>query len=188
MDLETTGLDPVIHVPWEVAAILAEHTDNGQLIIRDTLEGIIRITDEQLAVATPIALEIGGFHARYHAASEYLSPGQAAARVERLTTRRPHLVGAVPSFDERRFGDLMLRCGTTPGWHYHPLDVEALVAGWLSAKFPARAFEFAQIKSDQLSAEVGVDPARYPRHTAMGDVRWALDQYAAVFALEVVSQ
>lgn len=29
LDCETTGLDPVIHVPWEVAAVRAEHTEAG---------------------------------------------------------------------------------------------------------------------------------------------------------------
>jgi hypothetical protein len=62
-------------------------------------------------------------------------------------------------------------------WHYHLIDVENLVAGYLAARGELIPPPW---KSDQLSAAVGVDPNDFGRHTAMGDVLWTRAQWDAV--------
>lgn len=187
MDCETTGLDPVIHVPWEIAAVRAEHTADEKLVELASAGGFVHLTDAEEAVGDPVGLEIGRFVERYHAGTAMYpvgaaSPGRAAAEVDALCDDRPHLVGAVPSFDDRRVGDMMRRCGRTPRWHYHLIDVETLAVGWLARS----GVDLLEWKSDQLSLALGVDPELFDRHTAMGDVRWCMAQYAAVFGLEQV--
>lgn len=190
LDCETTGLDPVIHVPWEVAAVRAEHTDDGRLVVLGQMETFVHLTDDQLDAADPIALEIGRFRERYGEAwnngNPPARPGTATHAVNFLCDDKPHLVGAVPSFDDRRVGDMMRRCGITPRWHYHLIDIEAMVVGYI-----ARGQRFKSStswKSDELSRAIGVDPGQFDRHTAMGDVRWCMAQYAAMYQLEIVDQ
>lgn len=61
-----------------------------------------------------------------------------------------------------------------PQWHYHPKDISSLVEGFLAAqgRLPDPPY-----KSDALSKALGIDPAEYARHTAMGDVLWTLAQW-----------
>ena len=89
------------------------------------------------------------------------------------------MIGCNPGFDldSLRLAYL-LRCnGFEPAWHYHPIDISSMAKGWLAAagRLPSPPW-----KSDQLSLALGVDPADYPRHTAMGDARWCQAQYDAV--------
>lgn len=193
MDAETTGLDPVIHVPWEVAAVLAEHTDDGRLVVLGEEAAFIRLTDAELSMADPVALSIGRFERLPLDSDDLSTPGEVARAIDDLCVGRPHLVGAVPSFDDRRVGDLMRRCGITPRWHYHLIDIEALAVGFLAGVGSAHLCtedDDANLppgpwKSDDLSLALGVDPAQFDRHTAMGDVRWCMAQYAAVFGLTI---
>jgi hypothetical protein len=57
---------------------------------------------------------------------------------------------------------------------YNVVDVEALAAGYLVAKGQRVS---VPMNGEQLSRELGVDPGRYERHTAVGDVKWVLDLY-----------
>lgn len=71
----------------------------------------------------------------------------------------------------------------TPPWHYHLIDVENLAVGWLAALplgDPRRDALTLPWNSDDMSRAVGVDPDRFKRYTAMGDVRWAMAIYDAV--------
>lgn len=183
LDCETTGLDPVIHVPWEIAAVRAEHTDDGRLQVLGGTEHFVSLSHDQLQTSTPIALKIGQFEERY-VEEEAVPWGCSASLIDRLCEDKPHLVGAVPAFDDRRVGDMMRRCGVTPRWHYHLIDIEALAVGYLVADQEYNVDN--GWKSDDLSRVLGVDPEKFARHTAMGDVKWCMAQYAAIFDLKVV--
>jgi hypothetical protein len=62
-------------------------------------------------------------------------------------------------------------------WHYHLIDVEALIAGRLAIAPPW--------KSDDLSRAIGVEPpSDQDRHTAIGDARWVKQMYEAVYTLD----
>lgn len=169
VDTETTGLDPDRHEIWEVGLLLESINDDG---VREHQAYQWQLPVD-LGRADPVALRIGRFHERRRA-DDQLYPLTVFARDFAGMTRGCHLVGAVPSFDEERLRKLLRSNGACPEWHYHLVDVEALVAGKLGIEPPW--------DSDELSRAVGVEPDEDARHTALGDARWAHALYRAVFA------
>lgn len=121
-----------------------------------------------------------------------LSREDAGRALAELLGDRPHLVGAVPDFDAWRLEPYLQAAGVEERWHYHLIDVENLAVGYLFGRYGANGTqrpneaegEAVQLPwdSNKLSAAVGVDPDRYPRHTAMGDVMWARAIFDAVTA------
>lgn len=183
LDTETTGLDANVHEPWEIAWCWIQLAPDG--VHRSEVTTIY--VDVDAGEADPYALEISGFHERYSAACDadlVLSREDAAATVESVLAGAT-LLGAVPSFDERMLTRLLWRCGLEPTWHYQPVDIETLVAGyllgrgWLGFVDPAVKLPWS---SDALSAAVGVSASRFDRHTAAGDVEWAIAQLDAVWS------
>ena len=198
VDTETTGLDPHRHEIWEVGLILRHGTtlDDGTTSWGPD-EGYLWQLPVNLAAADLIALNIGRYGERRHpAAGDPRERERALVGRQQLQPVPPvrladddlaawadlfmhltwgaHLVGAVPDFDARRLGDLLLRHGSTPAWHYHLVDVETLVAGKLGVTPPWR--------SDDLSTALGVPPPdETQRHTALGDAVWARNLYDAVY-------
>lgn len=100
---------------------------------------------------------------------------------------KPHVVGAVPNFDTERISRMLPNWQRDP-WHYHLIDVENLAVGYLAAKDPhnnyldpdGKPLILPPFDSDMLSYAVGVNADNFERHTAMGDVRWAMAIYDAV--------
>jgi hypothetical protein len=95
-------------------------------------------------------------------------------------TKDAHIIGAVPSFDTIRLSKLLEHCnphGNSAPWHYHLIDVENIVVGFLAGGEVLMAPPW---DSDNLSLAIGVDPQQFQRHTAMGDVQWVKAQYDAV--------
>ena len=128
--------------------------------------------------------------------SDYLArfdPAQAIS-VERfremaaeMFAGRPTLLGAVPDFDTAQFRRLLGANRENDPWHYHLLDVENLAIGYLeglakSGDEAARAFLASgrEHNSEALSSALGVDPDRFARHVALGDVLWAEAMYDVV--------
>lgn len=105
---------------------------------------------------------------------------------------RPHVIGAVPNFDTERLARMMRvewpRWPRHEFWHYHLIDVENLAVGYIAGLRAAGGGENghdAELpslpwNSDDLSRACGVEPPTDERHTAMGDVRWAMALYDAV--------
>lgn len=158
VDTETTGLDPELHQIWEVGLVLDDNEWTWQLPV-------------DLGRAEGIALRIGRWHER-HQPLDLLTPLDEFASAFARLTRGRHLAGAVISFDEERLRKLLRANGACPEWHYHLVDVEALAAGKLGVAPPWN--------SEDLSLAVGVDPAQFDRHTALGDAHWAKAIYEAV--------
>jgi DNA polymerase III epsilon subunit-like protein len=197
IDTETTGLDPDRHSIWEVALI----TPNGD-------EHVWQFPVDEMD-ADPFALDIGRYwdrhwetdwrqpswHEAVYAAhtpksrrEKFPDQGRAIirsaewARYFRDLTAGCHLAGAVVSFDEERLRRLLRSLGVLPRWHYHLIDVEALVAGYLSASISRELRDLARPpwKSDDLSAALGITVSDGDRHTALGDARWARAIYDRV--------
>lgn len=197
VDIETTGLHPTIHEIWEIGLILPDGAEHQWML------------DVDLSRADPIALGIGGFHERHpHGYTQQETKSLLWERRQFVDifvrlTHGLHLAGAVVSFDAERLGNLIRSVGQIPTWHYHLVDVEALAAGFIAGSRAAvdaaramtgepfwagtktwRATEGPDAgppwKSDELSLAVGVDPADFDRHTALGDCRWAKAIYEAV--------
>lgn len=182
IDTETDGVHPDRRV-WEVAMIRRE-TDGTE----NEMDFFVEI---DLSTADPFGLRVGGFYDRhplgrylagkgvampepYDDGAEYLSTTEAARMVARYT-HGAHLVGAVPNFDAEVLARLLRDELLTPAWHYHLVDVEALMAGWLAGRVAP------PWRSDDLSLAVGVvPPSETERHTAMGDARWAMRCYDRV--------
>jgi oligoribonuclease (3'-5' exoribonuclease) len=185
LDCETTGLQPDRHTPWEIAWQLAIH-DNWILKLVQAESFLVRLTEEEYEMADPAALRVGRFDDRYGGdmrSMDYVAGALqgSCSMVSRLakTDKVPHLVGAVPSFDHA----MLTRWFGWPGfgeghWHYHLVDVENLIAGKLGIAPPW--------DSDELTARIGVEPIDEEfRHTAAGDVQWAVLLYAAVYDLTI---
>lgn len=186
LDTETTGLDPVRHEIWEVGLIVDDKEYHWFLPV-------------DLSAADAVALNIGGYHDR-HPHGLHKVPGNKTRCVSVVTfakefarlTWGKHLVGAVVSFDEERLRKLLIANGQTYGWHYHLVDVEALMVGYLAGRQRGdRLYALETIhtgiappwNSKDLSGAVGVDPDLFEAHTAIGDARWARACYEAVMPL-----
>lgn len=107
----------------------------------------------------------------------YVTREQAARLVARWT-HGCHIVGAVPNFDAEVFTQLLREQHLIAGHHYHLVDVETLVVGYLHGVMAANGGSTvaAQLPwdSEALSRAVDVQPASEDeRHTALGDARWA---------------
>jgi hypothetical protein len=200
VDTETTSLDPHTGEIWEVGLVL-RRPDGG----RSTHSWLLPVN---LAQADPMSLAMNGFHDRfdldkvtpvgstwdsYDTGGRFLKKGFADQFAD--LTRKAVLIGAVPSFDERRLWDLLRRHGQCPMWHYQPIDAETLVAGYLigvkAAKIRTGSHDEALVSlaamaasppwdSGDLSRAVGVNPAEFDRHSALGDALWAEAMYLAV--------
>lgn len=182
LDTETLGLDPDAPI-WEFAAV-RRLDPVGEMAVEFTIHhdpaGWLNGFPEQFA---------NDYHARYDETTAWCE--RAAARQIYLITKGACVIGAVPSFDTERLAKLLRRNGFEPEWHYQPIDIEAVVAGYLKAEQylkPGSEY-FAGLTSvlqppwdsNALSGAIGVNPEDYARHTAMGDVRWTMAQWDAVF-------
>lgn len=190
VDCETTGLDADRHEVYEIGLIVRQPSGGPDHEYRWWLR-------VDLDRADPTALRIGRYFERHPdqwslrltrqwwpdsdtgvlvETGSSLSPQpvsieDAAESLMRLTAGA-HLVGAVPSFDDGFLSKLLRANNCCPGWHYHLVDVEALIAGKLGIPPPW--------DSNELSRKVGVDPDQFDRHTALGDARWAKAIYDAI--------
>lgn len=174
LDTETLGLDPDVNPVWEVGLILPDGTER---------EWHIKVTDRDISLAHPKALEISGFEERYGKTRAVDTPEHFCRDLDDLIPERCHLAGAVISFDEERLRRLLWKHGYSPRWHYHLIDVETLAEGYLAGVEFGESIELPW-NSETLSRAVNVNPDDFDRHTALGDARWAKAIYEAVMTCE----
>lgn len=186
VDTETTSLRPDRRA-WELGAIIRRVAAPDH-----ELRLLVRAEDLDLGNADLFSLNIGGYYDRHPqgrgdghvpAGGRLVSEADALAEFAHLS-RGAHLVGNVVSFDADVLDRRMRAHGILPAWHYHLIDCEALAVGYLAAQtdHPMTGDVAQQLPWDsgQISAALGIDPAKYERHTALGDARWAMDLYDAV--------
>jgi len=179
MDCETLGLDPAAPI-WEFAAIRRTYTDLW--CIEQVYYCLIKHRPYPYLKDLPERFKVDYLKRYRFADPSTIVPRDEAARMIAEATNRAHIVGAVPNFDTERLQRLLHREGIHPRWHYHLTDIETLVVGFLAAHGEAPPMPW---KSDVLSSLVGVDPGRFDRHTALGDVLWARAQYDKVMGINV---
>lgn len=196
LDCETTGLDPYRHDIWEVAAVRRD--------VDGTEREYHAFVDHDVSQADALPDSFRLDHVARYQAEVALPPGVMVRQLADFIGvtedygKRAHIVGAVPSFDTERLGLLFDAFSVPVPWHHHLIDVEVLAAGYLvgyahgsfdasgqtevAAEDSRRAHLEASPPWDsgRLSSLVGVDPDDFERHTALGDVRWAMAIYDAV--------
>ena len=184
-DTETDGVHPG-RKAWEVAIVRREPDGT-----EEAWEAMLEI---DLATADPFGLRIGGYYDRHpvgrtvaghdrHVASSLDWPAAAAHQIARLT-HGAHIVGAVPSFDTDVLDRLLRGEGYLPAWHYHLVDAENLAVGYLAGQGRPLLPPWS---SDDLTAALGLEPtSEEERHTAMGDVRWAMRLWDRIMGGEYV--
>lgn len=168
IDTETTSLRSD-RLPWEVAIVRRE-PDGAES--EHVLQ--VRLELDDLARATPQALQVGRFDERY---PDSPLPGeQAVARLAQLLDDATP-VGVNVGFDTGALTVLFDRYGTEPTWHHIPYDLPGMTRVRLSER-GQRLPAHERSGSYQLSRMVGVEPpAPDVRHTALGDARWARDWF-----------
>lgn len=193
LDTETTGLGPDDKI-WEIAAVMRD--PNGD---EDTLHIFVEHDAARIpslphkfridwATRYDPQVALGRFSAANRIA-QFIDPA-AGAPDDRGDAV---IVGANPSFDLRMLDRLTQGMldedqypGSVIGRHYRPVDVGALAWGylqhWATSGCPdgevLRMLEDGvPWSSDAVSEALGVDPADFDRHTAMGDVRWVMAIY-----------
>lgn len=179
VDTETTGLDPNYHEIWEVGMIHRSWNNSGQQNER-SYQWFLPV---DLGKADPFALKIGKFFDRYPGYAlppKNLNPTitqlyEFATQFSKLTYGA-HMVGAVPSFDSERLTKLLRENGACPSWHYHLVDVEALIAGHMGFAPPWKSENL----SIALLGEERNTALADEKHTALGDAQWAMELYDAV--------
>ena len=208
VDTETTGLDPERNPIWEIAVIIPDGPDQGEHVWQQRLPlqpnkathhpatfvvdgaGWLPIVGDGDRVPRVLRREnVNRWvldNTRF--ADDYdhdtaLRPDDSIERFARLVEGR-HLVGAVPSFDEERLRRLYRKhvdpTATRFPWHYHLIDVEAMMVGYLLGD-PEGDWQLPlPWKSDDLSTALGITPPGKDRHTALGDARWAKAIYERI--------
>jgi hypothetical protein len=174
MDTESTGLRPDDEV-WEYAG-RRRNTDGTT----DELHIFIS-HDVRKAEALPASF-YRDYRSRFPARWQEIDDQTVASRKIQEFTMGAHIVGAVPSFDTEKLGKMMRAHDIEPKWNYHLCDVENVVVGFLAGRGQLMPPPW---NSDDLSHAVGVDPAKFARHTALGDVLWVEAQWDAVMSFEL---
>lgn len=195
LDTETTGLDEVVHGPWEV--------------------GIVSEAGEEFAWELPVclvqsdsyALNVGGYWERAEAARipdplASLPLGFLPDEASPIAHRKVHpstgegqmyamdaieeihgvlrdriVVCSNPHFDCKMLSPLF-RAALLPAepWYYHPADIKSIAWGVLAAEGAVGTGEYRlDGRSDDLiDAAVGTEgwSRGHDRHTALGDARW----------------
>lgn len=178
LDCETTGLNPRIHYPWEVATITEEP---GKAPVEH-----VWMLPVDLSNADPRALEIGGFWERHPQGTGAGASGDSAEVARELARilAGGMVIGSNPTFDKDMISPFLAQHGQPWAAHYRMVDVVTLGAGALygttyrsATTDDPHALPFS---TTQISKVFGINPNDYARHTALGDCRWVRDLYHAI--------
>jgi len=172
LDTETLGVDPYAPI-WELAALRR----NEETWKETTLHLFVKHFNADKWLATLPEQFRADYLARYDE-SAAVTPYEAVDILVEFASGRPLMIGSNPGFDAERIRRQWLEPrGVAEPWYYHLEDITSVVKGYLAAR---KALDFTMVKSDAMSKSIGVDPANYDRHTAMGDVLWTRDQWDVV--------
>lgn len=181
IDTETTGL---AHGTDEVFDIGIVDIATGE-----TWEVHPRPSAEAVDQMHPAAAKVNRYHERTsHPDWWWDSDAVVVHLLHRLfDSREVHIAGLIPWFDARFIEQWcdQRREVDRPQWHYHYIDLEPMVVGYLSAMASVTGLPSLRVTppygSDSLSASIGVQPpSEDGRHTALGDAQWAARIYRRI--------
>ena len=158
MDLETTGLDPVVHEILEIGAMCIDITTLNQLW---TFE--IKVRPERIETAQPKALEVNGYNTREW--ENALDLDQGFSMLHRLLSSDMCLMSQNITFDYGFYTAALHRFGFEDPLDYHRLDL-------CSMAFPFQ--EHPVYSLSKLSTLFGVEREAHP-HRAMNGVKNAYE-------------
>lgn len=191
VDTETTHLDPRHGDAWEIAVI--RRREDGV-----DCEYLWQVRPD-LATADPEALKVGRFQERFTVPDGWDAIELFPAGGPPLKSTLPEMlfdlqdvlkdsviVGSNPGFDVAFLTKLLQAHGRKLPWHYRPIDIATLAAGYLHGYDDSAGEKTPETlrlpwSSRRLSEAVGVmTPGPDVAHTALGDARWARDVYDAI--------
>ena len=178
LDTETLGIDPYAPI-WELAALRRTEAteENGWTEEETTLHLFVKHSNADKWLYELPEQFRADYLSRYDDA-EAVTTDEAVDTLLEFAAGRPLLIGSNPGFDAERIRRQWLEPrDVAEPWYYHLEDIASIVKGYLAAR---KALDFTMVKSDTMSKAIGVDPANYDRHTAMGDVLWTRDQWDVV--------
>lgn len=161
VDVESTGLDPRIHQPYEVAWWREDEDDAHGMWLPHSLE-----------YADPNALAIGNYWERMGGPWPGRNGGQHEKDRLIHVLQGVTLVGSNPAFDAA----MLTRFIGAPVWHYRTInvaDVAMTVFDWHRPRGLAAIVEHLQVRGHRIPE---------PDHTAGGDVRATRAVYVALRA------
>jgi DNA polymerase III epsilon subunit-like protein len=181
VDTETTGLDPSRHEIWELA-----------VIDRESGTGYLWRLKPDLVKADPGALRVGRYYertgdmcrtcrpGRVHDltldegddAAEWSGPEALAAHLAPLLDGAT-IIAANPAFDAGFLTAFLNHHGEAATWHYRLRDIGSMAWGWLQAHHLPHHLAVPDMSAgtDDLARELGVEPEKFERHSALGDCR-----------------
>jgi oligoribonuclease (3'-5' exoribonuclease) len=166
LDTETTGLNPYSHELLEVAMIVREMGVDREVLFSLQID---------TTRADRHALKVNNYYGRsQELARTRVQPQQAESRLL-VYLEDAIVVGNNVQFDLRFIERFLYQRGsynTTP-WHYHPVDLKALVAADNTLGPPPWS-------SVRIAEAAGV-PLPRDAHTAMADARWNRDVYDKIY-------
>lgn len=183
IDTETSGLDPIYHDAWEVAAIVRDTDDPGP-----DAEHVWQFSIRE-GHADPKALEVSGFETRFLVRTGRgwgaarigdglvfnLSRAEAVAEIQDVL-RDAWIVGANPGFDNAFLAVLFGRAEHKVTWQYRLTDIESMVMTRMGWPTPRSLRESAEA--------LGIEVDEATRHTALGDAKLCRAIYDALIPVE----
>lgn len=178
LDTETTGTDPSIHRVWEVGIV----TESGAKMH-------YQVAPENFKLATPEALQIGGFYERFtwpqapkaHDLRTVLYPigssgDQAYTEINSLDMAveiakaldGATILGACPHFDATMLRTLLMEHNVAHAWNHRYLDLGSFCAGAWGSEVPLSTKTIEE---------------RYPnadKHNALSDAEWNMEVYRQI--------
>lgn len=176
MDTETLGLDKAAPI-WEFAAVRRNEDGSEEVyhhfIAHDPYKHVL--SGRKWNADAPQWFQ-DDYNNRYNP-HEAIHTRDLVGLLDHIYRGRAHTVGAVPNFDTERLGRLCDRYKAKEPWHYHLIDIETRAEGFLAGRGKPVPRPWS---SDDLSRRLGVDPEKFERHSALGDVYWEMAQWDAM--------
>ena len=181
LDTETSGLDPFVHVPLELAFVIVDLLTGRELVAYETL---FQTSDEAWLTRDLMSVKINGLTRKELDAG--VSRSQAVKEIEALfsgchiSNDQAFFICQNPSFDRPFFSQIIppyrqeaLR------WPYHWLDLASMYWALDVLKKQKESPFGLRVSKDTIAKSLGLEPEATP-HRAMNGARHLLACYESL--------